>query len=88
MEDPVIELFYSPLCPTCPQAKDIARQVAEEENVFLQEINVLSEEGRKRSESYQIRSVPYMVINGRQHIAGVPSRERLESVLRESMGNL
>lgn len=85
MDKPVIELFYSPLCPTCPQAKDIVREVAEAEGIFLEEINVLSDEGRRRSESYNIKGVPYIVLNGRRHISGVPSRERLESSLRESM---
>jgi glutaredoxin len=83
MKKPGIELFYSPLCPTCPQAKDIAREVAETKGVFLEEINVLSPEGGERSAAYQIKSVPYLVVNGNRHIAGVPSRERLESLLTE-----
>jgi hypothetical protein len=88
MEKPVIELFYSPLCSTCPQAKNIAREVAETRGVFLEEINVLSEDGRKRSESYNIKGVPHIVLNGRIHISGVPSRERLESSLNESMESM
>jgi predicted DsbA family dithiol-disulfide isomerase len=42
-----------------------------------------SPEGGERSAAYQIKSVPYLVINGNRHIAGVPSRERLESLLTE-----
>jgi predicted DsbA family dithiol-disulfide isomerase len=88
MKESIIELFYSPLCSTCPKAKDIAREVAEKRGILLEEINVLSTDGQRRSESYKIKSVPYIVVNRKSHISGVPSKERLEELLKEKNGNL
>ncbi len=87
MRETVIELFYSPLCTTCPMAKNIAREVAEERGIFLEEINVLSPDGQRRSESYKIKGVPYIVVNGNRHLSGVPTRERLEELLEEARGD-
>ena len=69
MEKPVIELFYSPLCPTCPEAKNIAREVIETKDVSYEEINILADDGMERSKAYNIKGVPYIVINGKVHIS-------------------
>ncbi|MEK9148818.1 MAG: sulfurtransferase TusA family protein [Candidatus Desantisbacteria bacterium] len=78
------ELFYSPLCPTCPAAKEVVREVAEEEGIELEEINIMSPEGENRAKKYEIRGIPHLVINGACHILGIPTKEAIAGLLREA----
>lgn len=71
------ELFYSPLCPACPAAKEVVRTVAEEEEVSLEEVNVMSPGGEVRAKEYGIYGVPYLVIDGRHRISGIPTKEAI-----------
>lgn len=71
------ELFYSPLCPTCPRAKEIVRKIAEEEGIELEEINIMSPDGEKRAKAYNIKGVPHLVINKLHHICGIPTKEAI-----------
>lgn len=75
------ELFYSPLCPTCPAAKEIVRAVAEEKKVGLEEINVMSPDGEKRAKKYGIKGVPHLVIDGIHQISGIPTKEAIMELL-------
>lgn len=79
------ELFYSPLCPTCPYAKEVVREIAEEKGVGLEEINVMTPQGEARARKYQIKGVPHLVINGLNHICGIPSREAILELLNGEM---
>ncbi len=49
--------------------------------INLEEINILSSDGRKRAESYGVKSVPTIVINMREKITGMPKRNQLIKVL-------
>jgi small redox-active disulfide protein 1 len=80
------ELFYSPFCPTCPAAKEIVRQIAEEEEVGLEEINILSPDGQKRALNYGIKNVPFLVIDGMHQISGIPSKELILEIIRGKNG--
>ena len=48
-----IELFYSPTCPYCPEAKRILREVLEsiDREFHVDEVNVFSPEGLKELKS-------------------------------------
>ncbi|MEW6201958.1 MAG: thioredoxin family protein [bacterium] len=77
-----IELFYNPLCNMCPAAKEIARAVAEEQQVWLEEINVFTQEGGQRAEKYGVRGVPTIIVDGEKRIVGIPDKEQLISMLK------
>ena len=74
-----IELFYSPICPHCPEAKRALREVLEEtdQEFHVDEVNVFSPEGLERAKKYGIISVPAIVIVDRHKIMGVPGKETL-----------
>ncbi|MEW5944608.1 MAG: thioredoxin family protein [bacterium] len=76
-----IELFYNPMCGLCPQAKEIARAVAEERGVPLEEINVFTPDGRRRADGCGVKGVPTFVVNGAARFTGVPRREELLKML-------
>jgi len=82
-----IELFYSPVCPYCPEAKRVLIAVAEEleREIEIEEVNVLSSTGYERAEKYGIRGVPTFVINGRVRVMGVPSKEQLQNVIQKEL---
>ncbi|MBU1486947.1 thioredoxin family protein [bacterium] len=71
MSLPKLELFYSPLCPTCPKAKEVTREIVEEERVEYEEINILSPDGEEKAAKYGIKSVPAVVIDEGEPIFGV-----------------
>lgn len=78
-----IELFYSPMCPTCPQAKEIVREIVEKEGVKYEEVNILSPDGEEKAARYGIKGVPALVINGGEPISGVPLKENLTKLIQE-----
>jgi small redox-active disulfide protein 1 len=82
MKSARFELFYSPLCPTCPAAKEIVRAIAEEKEVSLEEINVMSPEGEKRAGEYGIKGIPYLIVDGVHHISGIPTKGAILKFIR------
>ncbi|MBU1262182.1 thioredoxin family protein [bacterium] len=83
MRLPRLELFYSPMCSICPQAKAVARGVVEKTNAEYEEINIHSKEGEVRARKYGVDEVPCLIINGQQRISGLPSEEALLKLLEE-----
>lgn len=74
-----VELFYSPICPHCPEAKRILLEVLEEvdQEFHVEEVNVFSPEGLERAKKYEIISVPAIIIENKHKIIGVPRKESL-----------
>lgn len=83
MSWPKVEFFYSPLCPTCPQAKEITREVVEEEGIEYEEINILSPDGETKAAKYAIKGVPAIVIDRGEPIFGIPLKEDLTNRIQE-----
>ncbi|WP_456474675.1 thioredoxin family protein [Candidatus Pyrohabitans sp.] len=74
----LIELFTSPTCPYCPQAKKVAERIVRRiPQVLIIERDVSRPENAEIAHSYGIQGVPAMVINGRYRITGVPGEEQL-----------
>lgn len=81
-----IDLFYSPTCLYCPEARKIVLEIAEEFSgkVRVEEINILSSTGTEKLEKYSVKGVPTIVINSKTKITGIPTTSQLrEAVLRE-----
>jgi len=84
-----IELFYSPMCLYCPEAKKILMEIAEEldEKIRVKEINVLSSAGMEKAEKYGVKGVPTIIVSGRVKVEGVPARERLRKIIQQELKN-
>ena len=85
-----VELFYSPICPHCPEAKRILLEVLEgvDQEFSVEEVNVFSPEGLERAKKYDIASVPAMVIENKYKIIGVPQKKSLlRKITQEIMLN-
>jgi len=82
-----IELFFSPICPHCPRAREILLEVLEEVNhkIRLEEVNVFSTEGVEKAEKYGVMAVPTIIVNRKRKIVGVPSKEGLLRVIRQEI---
>ena len=82
-----IELFYSPICPHCPEAKRILLEVLDEfdQEFSIDEVNVFSLKELERAKKYDILSVPAIVIENKHKIIGVPRKENLLRKIRQEI---
>lgn len=78
-----LELFYSPMCSICPQAKEVVRCVVEKIGADYEEINIHSPQGEIKAKDYGVNEVPCLIINGQQRISGLLSQETLLTLLKE-----
>lgn len=80
----MIELFYSPMCPNCPEAKKVVMEITDEYNgkIRVHEINILSSVGQEKAQIYNVKGVPTIILNGRTKIVGVPTLEQLREKLQ------
>jgi len=83
----MMELFYSPVCPHCPKAKETLLEVLEkvDQKIHLDEVNVLSLEGLKRAEKYGVMAVPTIIVNMRHKIVGVPRESKLLKLINHEI---
>jgi thiol-disulfide isomerase/thioredoxin len=83
-----LELFFSPVCPLCPKAKVLVKEVASRyDNVEYIEINTYTEEGIKRGMSMQVMAVPTVAIDDEIKLVGWPFMESdVVKTIEESLG--
>lgn len=75
-----ILIFYSPLCLHCSEAIKVVREFAEEYEIKVQEVNVLSPEGQEKAEKCNVKVVPSIFAN-KAKILGVPTKEKLRNIV-------
>jgi len=68
-----VELLVSGWCPTCPQAEQVWRQVAEERDVEFAVLDMAQSEGRALAQRLRIRTIPAVAIDGVLQGVGVQS---------------
>ncbi|MCJ7422714.1 thioredoxin family protein [Candidatus Bathyarchaeota archaeon] len=74
-----LKVFTLPTCSSCPAAKTIASEVAEEFGIAYKEINLATREGLNEALTYDILSAPSIAIDKEVIIRGrLVSKERLE----------
>lgn len=84
MEKPKITVFTGPNCPKCPPAKEVCREVAEQEGLELAELNI--EEYMIEALQMQIASTPSIVIDNDVVFRGkAPSKEELLEEIKKRM---
>jgi len=77
-----VEVFYSPGCGKCGQARELLRRLAEEIGagcITWREINVLEE--MDYAVSLGVLSTPAIAINGKLEFTSLPSAKKLRQVL-------
>jgi glutaredoxin len=68
-----VELFYSPVCPHCPNARELLEQYKAEHPGFdYEEVNTYTEEGIDRGMSLKVMSVPCLVVDNKIELVGWP----------------
>jgi len=77
----IIEIFTSPTCIYCPQAKKTVEEVVDED-ITVVEHSAATPEGRKRAQEFGIQSVPTIFVSGPKTkemigFRGNPSKEGL-----------
>lgn len=68
-----VELFFSPVCPYCPHARELLKQYQVDNPGFEYfEVNTYTEEGIERGMSLQVMAVPTLVVDDVIKLSGWP----------------
>ena len=68
-----VELFFSPVCPYCPHARELLKQYKQENPGFeYVEVDTYTEEGIERGMSLQVMAVPCLVVDDVIKLSGWP----------------
>jgi len=95
MSELKIEVFTSRTCPHCPSAVRATKQLLEENpslkgRVKWSEVSTSTPKGGRRASTYQIRSVPTIILtnkNGEKGAyPGTPSQEKYLKMVYEMLG--
>jgi glutaredoxin len=92
MAEAKIEVFTSPTCPFCPGALKAAKEMAKDmPEIKVVETSTGTEQGRRRAEHNDVRSVPTLFITGNGYpdrigYIGVPSKDKLKKIVNIAMG--
>lgn len=79
-----IKLLTSPTCPYCPKAREVVKELAEEnENVVALELSVTTDEGLREALKFGISGVPAIIINDADVIMGVPRLSDLRRLVEK-----
>ena len=79
-----LKVFTLPTCPSCPVAKVIVSEVAQEFGIAFKEVNMATQEGLNEGLAYDIRSTPTIVIDEEVIVRGrLISKERLEEEVKK-----
>jgi glutaredoxin len=68
-----VELFFSPVCPYCPHARELLNEYkAKHPDFDYVEVDTYTEEGIKRGMSLEVMAVPSLVVNDVIKLSGWP----------------
>ena len=77
-----IKLLTSPTCPYCPRAREVVKQLTEEDgDVIALELSVTTDDGLKEAMRFGISGVPAIIINDREVLLGVPRMADLRRIV-------
>lgn len=91
-----IEVFTSPTCPHCPAAVRATKELLDTypdlaERVKWSEVSTATGRGRKRAQSYEIRSVPTIILTNeageKGGITGAPGPEKYAKIAYKMLGD-
>lgn len=68
-----IELFYSPVCPFCPHARELLEKYKTDNPGFeYTEVDTYTEKGIERGMSLEVMAVPCLVVDDVIKLSGWP----------------
>lgn len=68
-----VELFFSPVCPYCPHARELLKQYKVDHSGFdYEEVDTYTEAGIKRGMSLEVMAVPCLVVDDVIKLSGWP----------------
>ena len=71
-----VEVFFSPVCPHCPQARELVSKVVPGyPDVEFVEVNTYTEEGIDRGMSMKVMAVPTVAVDDEIKLVGWPFSE-------------
>ncbi len=77
-----IKLLTSPTCPYCPRAREVVKQLAEEDSrIIALELSVTTDEGLREAMKFGISGVPAIIINDSEVLLGVPRIGDLKKIV-------
>jgi len=80
-----IQVFSTPMCSTCPAAKEVVKEVLKKfPQVEYEEVDAL--EKQEEAFSCGVSSVPAIVIDGELWKCGVPSKKEVEAEVQRRIG--
>ena len=79
-----LKVFTLPSCPTCPMAKVVVSETAQELGIGYREISLATEEGLRLGRAYDVMSTPSIVLDEEVIVRGrFISKEKLEDEVRK-----
>lgn len=85
-----VNVFFSPTCPHCPSAKNLAREISKErDDIDVKEINTMTQEGSMLANQFGIMSVPTIIILGNDQpigMTGTPSKGHFNKAIDIALG--
>ena len=68
-----VELFFNPICPFCPHARELLEKYKQDNPDFdYIEVDTYTEEGIERGTSLQVMAVPCLVVDDEIKLSGWP----------------
>lgn len=68
-----VELFFSPVCPYCPHARELLKLYQRDNPSFeYVEVDTFTEAGIERGMSLQVMAVPCLVVDDEIKLSGWP----------------
>jgi glutaredoxin len=81
-----LKVFTLPSCSSCPVAKNIASEVAQELGIAYREVNMATKEGMDEGLTYQIMGAPSIVIEDEVITRGrLVSKEKLAEEVKKRL---
>ena len=70
-------------CTKCPAAKNLWKDLQKEYKFDYKEVDLMSDDGKKIQERFEILSVPTTIVNNRIVFVDVPEREKAINTIKE-----
>ena len=75
-------LITAKACPACPFAKQVWSDLRKEHNFEYEEVDAMSEKGKKLVQKFFIEAVPTTIIDDKIAFIGVPDKNKARKMVR------
>ena len=78
-----VQVIYTQMCPHCPAAKELFRDLKKGYKFDYEEIDAMTEKGQELVNKHRIMSVPTVIINNKVAFIGVPPKEKAIAAIKD-----